>query len=102
VAGRQRGAGWRWVGAARSKLSLVERAHAHVLEAGVDGKHDDDGVRREALCEAVCTDDLGFAKAAVARKILIAAWHMLLRNEPCKPAPPTTSVSASSRVALAA
>jgi transposase len=45
------------------------------------------------------------AKAAVARKILIAAWHMLSRNEPFKPAPRTTnttSVPASSRVALAA
>jgi transposase len=45
------------------------------------------------------------AKAAVARKILIAAWHMLSRNEPFKPAPRTirgTSVPASSRWALAA
>jgi transposase len=45
------------------------------------------------------------AKAAVARKILIAAWHMLSRNEPFKPAPRSTagdSVSASSRLALAA
>ena len=42
------------------------------------------------------------AKAAVARKILIAAWHMLSRNEPFNPAPRTTSVSASSRFALAA
>jgi transposase len=45
------------------------------------------------------------AKAAVARKILIAAWHMLSRNEPFNPAPRTTSstsVPASSRVALAA
>jgi len=45
------------------------------------------------------------AKAAVARKILIAAWHMLSRNEPFKPAPRSTagtSVPASSRLALAA
>ncbi len=45
------------------------------------------------------------ARAAVARKILIAAWHMLSRNEPFKPAPRTTagtSVPASSRLALAA
>src|SRR5712691_4903404 len=45
------------------------------------------------------------AKAAVARKILIAAWHMLSRNEPFKPAPRSTagdSVQASSRLALAA
>jgi transposase len=45
------------------------------------------------------------AKAAVARKILIAAWHMLSRNQPFKPAPrPTaaTPVPASSRIALAA
>lgn len=42
------------------------------------------------------------AKAAVARKILIAAWHMLSRDEPFNPAPRTTSVSASSRFALAA
>ena len=42
------------------------------------------------------------AKAAVARKILIAAWHMLSRNQPFKPAPRSTSVSASSPVALAA
>jgi transposase len=45
------------------------------------------------------------AKAAVARKILIAAWHMLSRNQPFNPAPRTTndtSVPASSRFALAA
>jgi transposase len=43
------------------------------------------------------------AKAAVARKILIAAWHMLSRNEPFKPAPRTGApVPASSRLALAA
>ena len=45
------------------------------------------------------------AKAAVARKILIAAWHMLSRNQPFKPAPRSTtgtSVPASSPVALAA
>jgi transposase len=45
------------------------------------------------------------AKAAVARKILIAAWHMLSRNQPFKPAPRSTggdSVPASSRLALAA
>jgi transposase len=45
------------------------------------------------------------AKAAVARKILIAAWHMLSRNEPFKPAPRRTGgtfVPASSREALAA
>jgi transposase len=40
------------------------------------------------------------AKAAVARKILIAAWHMLSRNQPFNPAP--RSVPASSRVAVAA
>ena len=45
------------------------------------------------------------AKAAVARKILIAVWHMLSRNEPFNPAPRSTrgdSVPASSRLALAA
>ena len=45
------------------------------------------------------------AKAAVARKILIAAWHMLSRNQPFNPAPRPTrgdSVPASSRLALAA
>jgi transposase len=45
------------------------------------------------------------AKAAVARKILIAAWHMLSRSEPFNPAPRTTNgapVPASSRLALAA
>jgi hypothetical protein len=42
------------------------------------------------------------ANAAVARKILIAAWHMLSRNEPFSSAPRTTSVSASSPVALTA
>jgi hypothetical protein len=44
-------------------------------------------------------------KAAVARKILIAAWHMLSRNEPFRPAPRSTagtSAPASSRVVLAA
>jgi transposase len=45
------------------------------------------------------------AKAAVARKVLIAAWHMLSRNEPFQPAPRRTRgtpVPASSRWALAA
>jgi transposase len=45
------------------------------------------------------------AKAAVARKVLIAAWQMLSRNEPFKPSPRSTSsasVPASSRLALAA
>jgi len=45
------------------------------------------------------------AKAAVARKILIAVWHMLSRNQPFKPAPRSTagdSVPASARLALAA
>jgi transposase len=45
------------------------------------------------------------AKAAVARKILIAAWHMLSRNQPFNPAPRRTRgtpVPASSRLALAA
>jgi transposase len=45
------------------------------------------------------------AKAAVARKILIAAWHMLSRNEPFNAAARRTggtSVPASSRFALAA
>jgi transposase len=45
------------------------------------------------------------AKAAVARKILIAAWHMLSRNQPFNPAARHTSgttVPASSRFALAA
>jgi transposase len=45
------------------------------------------------------------AKAAVARKILIAAWHILSRQEPFKAAQPAaepTVVSASSRCFLAA
>jgi transposase len=44
------------------------------------------------------------AKSAVARKILIAAWHVLSRNEPFKPAAPRrpSPVSASSRCVLAA
>src|SRR4051794_25159621 len=44
------------------------------------------------------------AKSAVARKILIAAWHVLSRQQPFKPAAarPRTSVSASSRCFLAA
>src|SRR5262249_393509 len=45
------------------------------------------------------------AKTAVARKIVMAARHMLSRNQPFNPAPRTTSgtcVPASDRVALAA
>jgi transposase len=44
------------------------------------------------------------AKSAVARKILIAAWHVLSRRQPFKPAAPrrATSASASSRCFLAA
>jgi transposase len=44
------------------------------------------------------------AKSAVARKILIAAWHILSRDQPFKPAAPRrrTPASASSRRFLAA
>ena len=46
------------------------------------------------------------AKSAVARKVLIAAWHVLSREEPFKPARSrandSTTVSASSRCFLAA
>jgi transposase len=44
------------------------------------------------------------AKAAVARKILIAAWHVLSRHQPFKPAAPRRPdpASASSRCFLAA
>jgi len=45
------------------------------------------------------------AKSAVARKVLIAAWHVLARNEPFKPNLPRgrdTPVSASSSTFLAA
>ena len=44
------------------------------------------------------------AKAAVARKILIAAWHVLSRQQPFKPAAPRrpNPASASSRCFLAA
>jgi transposase len=44
------------------------------------------------------------AKAAVARKVLIACWHVLSRNEPFKPHRPRTSnpVPASSSASLAA
>jgi hypothetical protein len=44
------------------------------------------------------------AKAAVARKILIAAWHVLARQQPFKPAAPRRPdpASASSRCFLAA
>ena len=43
------------------------------------------------------------AKAAVARKILIAAWHILSRDQPFKPAAPraATPVPASSAIRLA-
>ncbi len=44
------------------------------------------------------------AKAAVARKVLIACWHVLARNEPFKPAahPAAPIVPASSSTSLAA
>jgi hypothetical protein len=44
------------------------------------------------------------AKAAVARKVLIGAWHVLSRREPFKPSAPraTDPVPASSSVRLAA
>jgi transposase len=44
------------------------------------------------------------AKAAVARKVLIAAWHVLARDQPFKPSAPRTTdpVPASSSVRLAA
>jgi hypothetical protein len=44
------------------------------------------------------------AKAAVARKVLIAAWHVLSRNEPFQPSSlsATDPVPASSSIRLAA
>jgi transposase len=44
------------------------------------------------------------AKAAVARKVLIASWHILSRNQPFKPSAPraTDPVPASSSIRLAA
>jgi transposase len=42
------------------------------------------------------------AKAAVARKILIATWHMLSRHQPFNPVPRRTTVPARSRLASAA
>ena len=44
------------------------------------------------------------AKAAVARKVLIACWHVLARNEPFKPAAGSAApiVPASSSSSLAA
>jgi hypothetical protein len=44
------------------------------------------------------------AKAAVARKLLIACWHVLARNEPFKrsASSATTDVPASSSIRLAA
>ena len=44
------------------------------------------------------------AKAAVARKVLIACWHVLARNQPFKPAarPAAPNVPASSSTSLAA
>jgi transposase len=44
----------------------------------------------------------GQAKAAVARKVLIAAWHILARNQPFKPCRLGGTVAASSIEALAA
>jgi transposase len=47
-------------------------------------------------------DGKGQAKAAVARKILIASWHILSRDQPFKPSrPPGGTVPASSSFALA-
>jgi hypothetical protein len=44
------------------------------------------------------------AKSAVARKVLIASWHVLSRDQPFKPSRPRGAgpVSASSRCFLAA
>ncbi len=44
------------------------------------------------------------AKAAVARKVLIASWHILSLGEPFKPSAPraTSPVPASSSIRLAA
>ena len=58
-----------------------------------------------ALSELVKRAGKNPAKSAVARKILIACWHILSRQQPFKPArsqPSGTDVSASSSCFLAA
>ena len=73
----------------------------HVVDMAVLPEH-----QRRGLGDVVHRSrNSNAAKAAVGRKILIAAWHMLSRNEPFNPAPRRTSdtfVPASSRFALAA
>jgi transposase len=79
--------GWAAVEAAQQAWRESNHWHGLYLDVGHRSRHSNS------------------AKAAVARKILIAAWHMLSRNQPFKPAPRCTSgtsVPASSRRALAA
>jgi transposase len=92
----------------RSRTGALSKAGSRTLRwAAVEAAHQawrPSNPWHELYTELAARHGKNPAKSAVARKILIAAWHVLSRDEPFKPSRPrgATPVSASSRCFLAA
>ena len=92
----------------RSRTGALSKAGSRTLRwAAVEAAHQawrPNNPWHELYSELAARHGKNPAKSAVARKVLIAAWHVLSRDEPFKPSRPrgTTPVSASSRCFLAA
>jgi transposase len=92
----------------RSRTGALSKAGSRTLRwAAVEAAHQawrPTNPWHELYSELAARHGNNPAKSAVARKILIAAWHVLSRDEPFKPSRPrgATPVSASSRCFLAA
>ena len=92
----------------RSRTGALSKAGSRTLRwAAVEAAHQawrESNPWRELYTSIAARAGKNPAKSAVARKVLIASWHILGRRQPFKPAgsPEPTTVSASSRCFLAA
>jgi transposase len=91
----------------RSRTGALSKAGSRTLRwAAVEAAHQawrPNNPWHQLYSELAARHGKNAAKSAVARKVLIAAWHVLSRDEPVKPTRPRgNSVSASSRCFLAA
>jgi transposase len=93
----------------RSRTGALSKAGSRTLRwAAVEAAHQawrPSNPWHELYTQLAARDGKNPAKSAVARKILIAAWHVLSRDEPFKPSRARRGahpVSASSRCFLAA
>jgi transposase len=92
----------------RSRTGALSKAGSRTLRwAAVEAAHQawrPSNPWHELYTQLVARHGKNPAKSAVARKVLIAAWHVLSRDQPFKPSRPrgAAPVSASSRCFLAA